>query len=311
MTSNSASNARVVLRESQDYSKLHEYTPLTARLINNGRKKPDELTATLTITNKVNNGDVISYLEDYVELSHCSAIWNFQLSARDERGYEYDPNVYASATITCAGVSVADTVTVNGKVYTAQAAAKGTDYTKFSQAGTNAVDAADLADSINRDNRQGTEPFSIMATVSSNVITVYATPSGVSGNNTPLVSSNGTRLAVTGSGFFTGGVDNDVLASRFNEATAGKFAGNYELDFTGAGQEVTIPAISGLYKDQTGGIIANSINFTKQFDINIWFTPDAVPGSTTPILFSRYNGTNGIEIGLDEDGVTEIGRAHV
>ena len=42
-TRNTNSTARVVIREAKDNCKLHEYSPWKAHVINNGKKKPDEL----------------------------------------------------------------------------------------------------------------------------------------------------------------------------------------------------------------------------------------------------------------------------
>lgn len=110
----------------------------------------------------------------------------------------------ATGTITCAGVLAADTVTVNGLVYTAVAGAKANN-TEFSiDTGDNEC-ATDLADSITNDVRVGTLN-DVTATSSTNVVTATQTVSGTAGNATTLVSSNGTRLAVSGA-TFTGGVD--------------------------------------------------------------------------------------------------------
>lgn len=108
--------------------------------------------------------------------------------------------VQASGTITCASVSADDTVTILGTVLTAKASPSGED--QWSQAGTNTEDAASLASKINA---HSTLSKLVHATSSSGVVTVKAHEFGIAGNKLTLVSSNGTRLAVTGSGYLTNG----------------------------------------------------------------------------------------------------------
>jgi len=114
-------------------------------------------------------------------------------------------SVVATGTVTLATALAADTVTINGLVYTAVAGVKANN-TQFSIDGTDTVDAADLADSINNDTRQGTLA-DVTATSSVAVVTLTSTAPGTRGNAVTLVSSNGSRLAVSGA-TFAGGVDN-------------------------------------------------------------------------------------------------------
>jgi len=113
--------------------------------------------------------------------------------------------VKASGTVTIAGVLAADTVTVNGLVYTAVAGVKA-DNTEFSIDGTDTASATDLADSITNDTRVGTESLDQDATSAAAVVTISAKLIGPDGNNITLASSNGARLAVSGA-TLTGGVD--------------------------------------------------------------------------------------------------------
>ena len=113
--------------------------------------------------------------------------------------------VSATGTVTLASVLADDTVTINGLVYTAVAGAKA-DNTEFSIDGSDTVDAADLVDSITNDTRQGTLA-DITATNAAGVVTFTSTAIGTAGNAVTLVSSDGTRLAVSGA-TFAGGVDN-------------------------------------------------------------------------------------------------------
>ena len=83
---------------------------------------------------------------------------------------------------------------------------------------------------------------------------------------------------------------------------------NYGLKFTAAGQEVTVAdntsnGVSG--GDNAGSFNPTTLDFRHQFDIIINFkvTDDGSSGSltnTTQILFSKHDGTNGVEIGIKQ-----------
>lgn len=116
--------------------------------------------------------------------------------------------VFATGTVTLATALAADTVTINDLVYTAVAGVKANN-TEFSIDGTDTVDAADLADSINNDTRQGTLA-DVTATSAVAVVTLTSTAIGTRGNAVTLVSSNGSRLAVSGA-TFAGGVSSIAI----------------------------------------------------------------------------------------------------
>jgi hypothetical protein len=103
----------------------------------------------------------------------------------------------------------ADTVTANGLVYTAVAGAKADD-TEFSIDTSNDAAATDLAASITADTRSGTSG-DLSATATTVTVTMTTTVTGTGGNAITLISSNGTRLAVSGSGTLTGGVTADTV----------------------------------------------------------------------------------------------------
>lgn len=84
------SRVKVVIREATDNTKIHDYNPTDVDLKLNGRKKPDDLKITLLMNQKCDKGDLISYVEDVVDLDYCTAIWNFQLSGLDDRGFNND-----------------------------------------------------------------------------------------------------------------------------------------------------------------------------------------------------------------------------
>lgn len=114
----------------------------------------------------------------------------------------------ASGTITVAAVANADAVNVNGVTYTFKdEPTLATDVPRT--AGDNDANAAALAAAINayetRRTGGGYATASVVASVASAVVTVTAVEEGTGGNAYVLTSTNGTRLAVTGSGTLTGG----------------------------------------------------------------------------------------------------------
>lgn len=117
----------------------------------------------------------------------------------------------ATGTVTAAAVVAADTVTLDGKVYTAVANGvdPGLDYTKFSVGASNTECAANLAAAINRRMANTAVP-NVFAEAASAVVTIKAVEEGTDGNSIALASSNGGRLAVSGAnlagGSATGGV---------------------------------------------------------------------------------------------------------
>lgn len=302
------SNARVLVREAKNQTKVHEYTPINAKVTNNGRKKPDEIQATLMMQNKANIGDTIDYVEDYTDLTYCDAIWNFQLSCRDERGFHLDINSRAYNSIECNGVLAGDNCFINGIQYLAVNGTKGNN-TQFDMSGTDEQTAADLADSINNDTRVGTLKFDIVGVLGTGVdadkINLYALPSGTAGNSITLTSNDGARLTLGGATFFNG-TDADLPNTRFTQATNGKFQGNYQLTFDLTGQKVTIPIEGQAYQTGNGQGVRGRWNLDGQFDINVWFSPELIPGigNSTPVVWSQYDGSYGLDIGMYEDGTT-------
>ena len=123
----------------------------------------------------------------------------------------------ATGTITCVRVTAGDTVTVNGLVYTAVAGVKA-DNTEFSIDTSDTACAFDLANSISGDTRIGTLSTQSANNVA-NVVTVTTDAVGSTGNAVTLVSSNGTRLAVSGTGTLEGGSENTFKWSDDNGAT--------------------------------------------------------------------------------------------
>ena len=139
---------------------------------------------------------------------YASATWDFVLAVSTDTA--------ATGTVTLASVLAADTVTVNGLVYTAVSGTKA-DNTEFDIDGSDTVDATDLADSITNDVRVGTLN-DVTAIGAAAVVTMTASVSGTVGNAVTLVSSNGSRLAVSGA-TFAGGIDPIDFQLTFNTET--------------------------------------------------------------------------------------------
>lgn len=148
-------------------------------------------------------------------------------------------NTFSTATITLVATEVGDTVTVNGLVYTAVSGTKANN-TEFDIDGNDTADGVDLDDSINNDARTGTNG-DISATNSTGVVTVTTNVAGEAGDLITIISSNGTRLAVTGSGFLTGGVDADTVKVNglTYTAVAGSKGGDNSLFSTDTSDDAT------------------------------------------------------------------------
>jgi len=80
----------------------------------------------------------------------------------------------------------------------------------------------------------------------------------------------------------------DPDETRFVNVTTGRFKGNYALDFNAISQGVNITT-------------HDKIDISKQFDIYVFFTPNKtqfIDGNDEPILWSFYDGSRGLEIGI-------------
>lgn len=109
----------------------------------------------------------------------------------------------ASGTVTAASVLAADTVTINGVVFTAQAA-EDIGAAEFSQGGTDTQTAASLVACINGSTDAAISGV-VKASNSTGVVTITTLEGGEEQNDIALASSNGTRLAVSGETLSGGG----------------------------------------------------------------------------------------------------------
>jgi hypothetical protein len=109
------------------------------------------------------------------------------------------------------------TLVASGTGVTASGAtlANGAAFTNnhFDYIGTNAETATDLARAINASTTAAVK--TVTAAAVSAVVTVTSKQAGVAGNATTFTSSNGTRLAVTGSGFLAGGTSSAPIQWSF------------------------------------------------------------------------------------------------
>jgi hypothetical protein len=128
--------------------------------------------------------------------------------------------VKASATATCAAVQANDTVTIGGLALTALAdngtptavqfkIGSGGGATQNGQCATNLAAAINANTTLNK---------FVSASASAAIVTITALNQGVVGNKVTFVSSNGTRLEVTGSGYLASGAGDDVAAVTYTFA---------------------------------------------------------------------------------------------
>lgn len=115
-----------------------------------------------------------------------------------------DTSVYATATVTCANVNAADTVTVGNTVFTAVNGGTPTSV-QFDMSGDATAEGAALAAAINA---HTTVSKIVSASAATGVVTLTAKVPGAIGNGLQLSSSNGTRLAVVA--FASGANDSAV-----------------------------------------------------------------------------------------------------
>jgi hypothetical protein len=144
----------------------------------------------------------------------------------------------ATGSVTISGPLAGDTVTVNGLAYTAVTGPKANN-TEFSIDGTNNEDAADLADSVNNDTREGTLGV-VKAYARTNSVTFFQVGVfGTAGNATTIVSSNGTRLPVLGA-TFSDGQDLDVFSIRSASVPSFVINKTYNPAALSSGRTITV-----------------------------------------------------------------------
>lgn len=116
-----------------------------------------------------------------------------------------DGGVRASGTVTPASVQAADTFTINGVTFTA--VANGATGNQFNLGANNAETGANMAAAVNASASAAVARYVTAAAAANGVVTITARMCGYPGNLFPLASSNGTRLAVSGSTLANGTED--------------------------------------------------------------------------------------------------------
>ncbi len=167
---------------------------------------------------------------------------------------------FASGTVVLATVLAGDDLVVNGLNYAAVAGVKA-DNTEFSIDGSDTVDAADLADSINNDTRVPVtvSNIDVRATSLTDTVTIIAKARGPPGNDIDMSDNAGSRITPSGT-FLTGGA--------ISGGTGTESLTNYVLEDNWFG--VYQSSIGG--KDTVVGWVSNIINPT-QIDVSYNF-PD-------------------------------------
>lgn len=134
-------------------------------------------------------------------------------------------DTHATGTVTAASAVAADTVTVDGRVFTAIANLATPVGRQFSVGATDTACAANLAAAINLA-EQNDASTNVVATSAAAVVTIRAVADGTSGNSIALATSNDTRLAKSGTtlagGTATGGIKstgatNQVILTWYNK----------------------------------------------------------------------------------------------
>ncbi len=93
-----------------------------------------------------------------------------------------------------------------------------------------------------------------------------------------------------------------ISETRFVDVNAGRFKGNYALDFDAEDQEIKVPNAKAITR----------IDLSKQFDIFIHFTPNSTQDLTSnkPILWSFLDDVGaskkGLEIGINADTPSKL-----
>jgi phage tail sheath gpL-like len=121
-------------------------------------------------------------------------------------------NPHASGTVTAASVVAGDTVTVDGRVYTAVANGTAPVGNQFSVGASDAACAANLAAAINAGETLDASS-KVTATAASAVVTITARAAGTGGNAITLATSNNTRLAKSGTTLANGAASGNIKSS--------------------------------------------------------------------------------------------------
>ena len=186
----------------------------------------------------------------------------------------------------------ADTVTVNGLVYTAVAGARAND-TEFSTDTSNNATATDLAAAITADVRSGTSG-DVTASETSAVVTCTTDVAGTAGDAITIVSSDGGTLAVTGSGNFTSGVDADTFTVNglVYTAVAGARANDTEFSTDTSDTACALDLAAAITADVRTGTDVASVDQTATSNVGlVTITADTLGQIGNSIGLSSTDGS--------------------
>ena len=250
------------------------------------------------------------------------------------------PLISSGATLAVSGAVFtggvdADTITVNGLVYTAVAGAKGDNLT-FSIDTSNDAAATDLADSINNDVRAGTSG-DVTATALTDTVTVSSDVAGTGGNAITLTSTGGARV-VLGGATFSGGVDADTVTinglvytavagaksdntefsnDTSNDATATDLADSINNDVrSGTLGDVSATALTDTVTLTTdvAGVAGDAITLTSTAGIRLVLSGatfgsgvDADTVTANGLVYTAYNGARPDDTYFDVSGTDIAG----
>jgi len=76
-----------------DGIKNRRYTPSQFKMNYFGTKKPDTLSVKLPANNRIRKGDMVCLIHDIADVDYIKAVYNFNLSCKDESCFDNDPTV--------------------------------------------------------------------------------------------------------------------------------------------------------------------------------------------------------------------------
>ena len=82
---------KCVVTETGGTTGVHTYSPISAKMKQQGDKKPDTFEAVFPMKNVIKQNYKISYIQDICDTKWLSAVYPMQLSCLDEGGYNQDP----------------------------------------------------------------------------------------------------------------------------------------------------------------------------------------------------------------------------
>jgi hypothetical protein len=159
--------------------------------------------------------------------------------------------VVATGTITCSGVDAADAVSINGTAITAHATTSANN--QFVVGATNAATATNLAACINASTTALVSKH-VRALARSAVVHLFARYGGIAGNAITLTTTDGTDLAVSGTGRLTGGTlaQYEGAQATGTVTISGADAGNYTVTING----VSTGNVAGTNGDDTATAVS-------------------------------------------------------